>query len=100
MTLFKPIEFDMIAERKRITRPKVYNKRQRQALIKLCDLFEAGEWQACFDYIHDEKAFPYDEKEGYSEKEHISVEMSDILADMPFANYYTREQIADATQND
>jgi len=92
MTLFKRIEYDMAGERARIAKVKL-TKPQREALLKLCDLFEAGKWQECYTHINDEKAFPYNEKGEYPEQEHIETEMGRILQDLRYYNYYTKDQL-------
>lgn len=92
MVLFKRIEIDTNIERERINKLGVYNKRQRNALIKLMDLFEAGEWQACLDHINNKKQFPYN-RCGYSEIEHIGVDISDIIHNMAYSNYYTQSDL-------
>jgi hypothetical protein len=92
MVLFKRIDVDLNAERKRIDKAK-YNKRQRKALIKLVDLFEVGKFQECLDHVNDDKAFPRHPTKGYSEREHIGMEISDILHDVAHYNYYTRDEL-------
>lgn len=92
MKFFKMIEVDVDAERKRIANAK-YNKRQRAALVKLCDLFEAGEFQKCLDHVNCEKAFPYNEKHEYSEQEHIGEGISNILHSLAYSNVFTESQI-------
>lgn len=92
MVLFKRIDFNLDAELKRIAKAK-YTKRQRNALLKLVDLFEKGQWQECLNHVNDVKAFPYNKKDGYDEKEHIGIEMSDILHGLAYDNYYTKEQL-------
>jgi hypothetical protein len=93
MKLFKLIELDTKPERKRINKPGVYNKRQRKSLNALLDLFEAEKFQECLDFINDEKNFPYNTKRGYSEKEHIGLDIADVLIDMSKYNYYTVTQL-------
>lgn len=90
MIIFKRIEVDLDRERERIESVK-YNKRQKTALLKLVDLFEQGKWQECLDHIH--KAFPYNNREGYSEKEHVMSPMGDILLDLAHFNFYTSDQL-------
>ena len=92
MIIFKRIEIDLEKERKRI-REVSYSSRQRAALLFLVDLFEQGKWQECLNHVNNKKAFPYNKKEGYPEREHIGVEISHILNDLPFYNYYTREEL-------
>ncbi len=93
MRLFKMIEIDMDAERKRIKKNGVYNKREQKALLKLCDLFEAGKWDECLKHVNDEKAFPYNDKAEYSEKEHINPKLSDVLFDLKYDKFFTVSQI-------
>lgn len=92
MTLFKRIEYDMAGERARIAKVK-FTKPQRAALVKLCDLFEAGKWQECLNHVNDEKAFPYNEKGEYPEQEHIDPDMANILESLAHYNYYTKDQL-------
>ena len=94
----KLIKIDLEKERIRINYKNGvgvyrYNKRQRKVLLKLVDLFDAGDWQACLDWVNDKKNFPYNEKEEYDEKEHIGIEISDILYGVGYDNYYTSEQL-------
>ena len=91
LIVFKSIEVDIEGERQRIKR--VYNKWQQKALLTLCDLFEAGEWRACLKHVNDKKAFPYNTQGHYDEKEHIGMEISDILCGMKYESFYTGEQI-------
>ena len=93
MKLFKLIEIDMEKERAKINAPGTYNKRQRRALLKLCDLFEAGEWQACLDHVNDQTAFPYNRQEGYYETEHVGVRIDGVLHALQFDNFYTQDQL-------
>lgn len=102
MTLFKLIEIDLDKERERIrTR---FNKREQRALNKLCDLFEAGDWQGCLNHVNDKKAFPYNKRGEYPEVEHINPEMSNILDDLGTDSFYTKEdlvkRIAEKLQRD
>ena len=92
MRIFKLIEIDLEDERKRIANIGL-NKRQKAALLKLVDLFERGEWQACLDHVNNKKAFPYNLREEYDEKEHISLEMGDILREVAFSNIYTADEL-------
>lgn len=95
MTIFKRIEIDLEAERKRINRAGTYNNRQKKVLLKLVDLFEKGEWQKCLYFVNDKRNFPDNEERGYSEKEHIGLDVADILHDVAYNNYYTRDEIMD-----
>jgi len=38
-------------------------------------------------------AFPYNVKDGYSEREHIDKCVSDILYDIAYCNYYTKHEL-------
>ena len=91
MILFKRIEVDLEKERERINKCP-YSKRQRTALLKLVDLFELGEWQNCLDLVNDNNVFK-ETRRGYSEKEHIGIEISDILDELGHSNYYTDAQL-------
>lgn len=93
MILFELIEINLSAERARVDLVK-YSKRQRLALLRLYDLFEKGEWQACLDHI--KAAFPY-HKDGYPETEHIGVEVSSVLMRLGFTTYYTQDQLKKET---
>lgn len=93
MKIFKAIEIDLDAERERIKRPRLYNKRQRAALIELYNLFEAGEWQKCLDLVNDVTMFPYNDREEYYETEHICSAVSNTLMDLFNYNIYTQEQL-------
>ena len=93
MTLFKRIEIDLEAERKRINRPNTYNARQKAALHKLVDLFEQGKFQECLYHVNDKKAFPYNHGGEYPEVEHIGMEIGDLLHEMAHSNFYTREEL-------
>jgi hypothetical protein len=97
MKLFKLVEVDLAKERKRIKKAK-FNARQRKAITKLVDLFEAGEFQKCLDHINDEKAFPYNEKDEYSEKEHIGIEIGDVLRELGYATYFTQAELLKQTE--
>jgi hypothetical protein len=92
MILFKLIEIDLDAERARIAKCR-YTAPQRAALTKLLDLFEAGKWQECLDHVNDEKAFPYNEKGEYPEQEHIPTVVSDVLRELAYETYYTRDEL-------
>lgn len=91
MTVFKAIDIDMDAIDKRLEAQICYTTRQKKALQKLYALFRAGEWQACLDHIH--KAFKYDRKEGYHEREHIVEEVGNVLHTVAHYNVYTSEQL-------
>lgn len=91
MRLFKLIEIDLAAERARIARFK--DKRQRAALTKLVDLFEAGKWQECLDHVNDERAFPYNAKGEYPEVEHIGIEISKVLEALSYDLFYTQAEL-------
>jgi hypothetical protein len=91
MILFKRIEIDLSGEPKRIKRYSL--KRQREALFKLLALFEQGKWQECLNHVRDEKAFPYNERGEYTEREHINGDMVNVLRDLAESNYYTGEQL-------
>ena len=97
MVLFKRIEVDLEKERKRI-RKCGYTKAQKQALFKLCDLFEAGEWQKCLDHVNDKKAFPYNEKGEYPEVEHIGMGISDVLGQLGYENFYTQKELLETAK--
>jgi hypothetical protein len=92
MRLFKLIEIDTETERKRIAKVK-YNKRQKKALLKLLDLFEEAKFQECLNHVH--KAFPYNERGDYSEKDHIGMDIGEVLNDMGHNNYYTKKMLLD-----
>ena len=98
MTIFKRIDIDLAAERKRIAKAK-YTKRQRAALTKLVDMFEAGQWQGCLDHVNDKKAFPYNEKGEYSEKEHIGIEIGGVLSRLGYENFYTQAELLRQANN-
>lgn len=91
MKIFKAIEFNIAKEREHIN--SHYNKRERKALLKLCDLFEAGEWQKCLDHVNNPKAFPYNKRGEYPEVEHICIPIADILHCVPCYNFYTKAQL-------
>ena len=93
LILFKRVEIDLEAERKRINSKERYNKRQRLALNTLVDLIETGDFQACLDFVNDKVNFPYNNQRGYNESEHIGIELSDILHDVAYNNYYTQEEL-------
>lgn len=95
MNIYKLIEIDMVAERARINHKGTYNKRQRKALLTLCDLFEAGEWQKCLDFVNDKKNFPRNERYEYPEQEHISPEMSRVLEALGHTNFWTSKQLVE-----
>lgn len=95
MTIFKLVEIDLTAERKRIAEVK-FTKRQRDALLKLCDLFERGEWQACLDHVKNKKMFRMATGAGYHEVEHIGIEISYVLQELSRSNFYTVDQITAA----
>jgi hypothetical protein len=90
MTIYKRIDIDLASERARIAKAK-YNKRQRAALTKLVDLFEAGKWQECLDHV--KRAFPYNEDGKYPELEHIGTEIVDVLSSLGHANFYTGAEL-------
>ncbi len=92
MILFKRIEIDLAAERKRIAKAS-FTKAQRAALTKLVDLFEAGRWQECLDHVNDEAAFPYNEKGEYPEQEHIPCAISDVLCQCGYELFYTQADL-------
>ena len=92
MILFKRVEVDLEGERVRIAKAR-YNKRQRAALTKLVDLFEQGKFQACLDHINDGKAFPYNERGEYGEREHVGIEIGNTLRDMAHVEYYTQDEM-------
>ena len=88
MTIFKRIDIDMEAERARVN--KVFKGRQRKALLKLYDAFEAGDFQKCLDLVNDKKEFPYNEKGEYPEVEHIGTEVHRVLSQVASDNFYTQ----------
>lgn len=92
MILFKAIEIDLAKERERIAKAR-FTKAQRAALTKLVDLFEAGKWQECLDHVNDEAAFPYNAKGEYDEREHIGIEIGNVLRDLSYHSFYTQEQM-------
>ena len=92
MTIFKRIDINLNKERKRINTVD-YNKKQKLALLTLVDLFESGDWQACLDFVNNEENFPYNKLGEYPEQEHINVEISRVLHEVAFDNYYTKEQL-------
>lgn len=96
--LFKRVEIDLEGERNRIKKAFRRHKQQREALLKLCDLFEAGKWQECLDHINDDKNFPYDEDKEYSTREHIGIEVGNTLRDMAFENYYTQKDLLEQAE--
>lgn len=98
MTVFKAIDIDMDAIDKRLEAQICYTSRQKKALQKLYALFRAGEWQACLDHIH--KAFKYDRKEGYHEREHIVEEVGNVLHTVAHYNVYTSEQLLAQAKNE
>lgn len=91
MVIFKRIDIDMEKERARVER--VFEGRQKDALIQLYNLFEAGKWQECLDLVNDEKVFGYDEKGEYPEVEHIGLAISDVLTKLGYENFYTQEDL-------
>ncbi len=93
MKLFKLIEIDLEKERARINTPRRFNARQRRALLKLCDLFEAGKWKECLKHVTSKKAFPYNSKQEYEETEHIGMEIGDVLQSLRHYNFYTQDQL-------
>lgn len=92
MTIFKRVDIDLATERARIAKVKL-NRRQRAALVKLVDLFEAGRWQECLTHVNDESAFRYNREGEYPEQEHIGIEIGDVLRDLAYANYYTQDEL-------
>lgn len=90
--IFKLIEIDLAAERARIAEAS-FTKRQRAALTKLVDLFEAGKWQECLDHVNDPKVFPYNEKGEYPEQEHIGIEIGNVLRELSYSLFYTPEDL-------
>ncbi len=98
MKLFKLIEINLEMERRRIERKgqdqrRVYNKKQRAALRKLCDLFEAGEWQKCLDHANNKAAFPYNEEGEYPETEHIGAEIVSVLRGLSYETFFTQQEL-------
>ncbi len=102
MKIFKLIQIDIDKERERIvsTYPigykhgkPIYNKRQQKALLKLCDMFEAGDWQGCLDHINNKKIFPYNNHSEYPETEHIGIQMLHILRDLGSETFFTVPQL-------
>ena len=93
MKIFKLIEIDLDAERKRINHPKRYNDKQRAALNRLVDLFEEGKWQECLDHVNDEVVFPYNKEGEYPEVDHIGIQISDILRHLGYSQFYTEKQL-------
>jgi hypothetical protein len=93
MTLFQRIDIDLDAERDRITKYGTFNKRQQRALLKLCELFEAGDFQGCLNLINDGVTFPYNSRGEYPESEHIGIEIGNVLHDVANHNIYTRDQL-------
>lgn len=91
MKIFKLIEVDLGKERQRIN--KVFTGRQKKVLLELTDLFEAGEWQKCLDFVNNKKNFGYDKEKECDEKEYIRMEIADILCNLAYYNYYTKEQL-------
>lgn len=51
MTIYKvvEIEIDLAAERKRISKPRLYKKREQVLLLKMIDLFEEGNIQGMIE---------------------------------------------------
>ncbi len=92
MILFKRIEIDLDLERTRIATTK-FTPRQRAALTKLVDLFEAAQWQACLDHVNDKTAFPYNAKGEYPEQEHIPCAISDVLCQCGYELFYTQADL-------
>lgn len=97
MVLFKRVEIDLDAERKRINKAS-YNERQRKALLKLVDLFEQGKFQECLTHINNAKAFPYNSRGEYCEREHIGIEIGDVLREMGHENFYTQKELLKQAQ--
>lgn len=94
MKIFQLIEIDMEAERARVERCKL-TKRQKAALFKLYDLFEAGEWQACLNLVNDKNVFWTSRRnpKEYPEVEHIGIAVSDVLRQLGCENFYTQAEL-------
>ena len=92
MRLFKLIEIDMAKERDRVLRCG-FTKRQQAALIKLYDLFEAGDWKACIQHVNDKRAFPRNKKGEYPETEHIGMAVAAVLRELGHENFWTSERL-------
>ena len=92
MIIYKEINIDMEAERKRVDKCK-YTKKQKNALIKLYNLFEQGKWKECLIHVNDGKAFPDNKKHEYPEVEHIGIEIVDILMELDRYRFLTEDQI-------
>jgi hypothetical protein len=95
MVLYKVVDLTaaLAEERRRICRPRTYNKRQRKALLTLLDLFEAGEFGKCEEMMADEEVFPYDTVKGYSESEHIAEFVYRTLHEMRVCTYIQMKKV-------
>ena len=83
MKLYKLVEVDVDAERKRIRRVR-YTKAERANLLKLCDLFEAGKFQECLTFIQTWER---------SKRDFIGFDIGKVLLEMGYEYFYTREEI-------
>jgi len=90
--IFKLIEIDLKKERDRIDKCN-FTSKQRRVLHKLVNLFEAGKWQECLDWVNDEKNFGTDKRLECSELEFIGIEIADVLAELSYHNFYTKEEL-------
>ena len=83
MKLYKLVEIDVDSERARI-KGCSYSDGIRNRLLDLCDLFEAGKFQACLDEIKTWTEL---------QRDSIGYEIGKVLIDMGYSYYYTRDQI-------
>lgn len=95
MNLFKLIEIDLDTIRADARKPRKYNQRQRRALLKLYDLFEAGKWKECLKHAQSEKAFPRNKRGEYPEQEHIAIAVINVLQSLGSHNFYTQSELLD-----
>ena len=95
MRIFQIIDVNLEAARAKadsLEKPgkHLFNKRQRKALHKLYDLFEAGKWQECLNHVRNPKAFP---RNSYPETEHIAMDVSDVLRELGYTNFVTQSDL-------
>lgn len=97
LVLFKRIEIDLDPILQRINNAN-YNTRQKNALLKLIELFKKGDWNACLKHCNDKKAFPYNRQHEYRETEHIDEEIARVLYDVVHNSYFTKDELLKQAQ--
>lgn len=79
------IDIDLSKERKRLL--KVYTKAEQKRLNRLYDLFEAGKFNEAIKYANTWGKT----KAGYSEQEHITEEVFDVLWEIAAGKYTEKD---------